>query len=215
MVNPLTNGPARVVIVTDPMCSWCWGMSGDIDIARRKHHPTITYDFMLGGINPQGTQPIGAYGRRYLRRLWHEVAATTGQTFGELVPEVYVHNSRLACLAVEAIRLMTGSAPFDFLHQLQASFFVEQQNINDRNTLRRLASAAGYDADKMNKLMDSTQVNARVDFQFENAGAFGTGAMPSVLIEENSKMRLLAGGYVDASMLDQLLQEALSAQTAD
>ncbi|XOV85741.1 MAG: DsbA family protein [bacterium] len=198
-----------MVIVTDPMCSWCWGMSNDIDQARQAADSEVTFDLMLGGINTTGTLPMGEYGRRYLKRLWAEVSATTGQHFGELVADNYIHNSRLPCLALEAIRLQSGNPPFDFLRTLQNSFFTQQQNINDRQTLLRLATQSGYDAVRLGKLMDSVEVNARLDFQFENSGAFGTGALPSVLIEVNQKMRLLAGGYVDDSMLRQLITQAL------
>ena len=190
-------------------------MCNDIDQARKIHHPNVTYDLLLGGINTQGKQPIGEYGRRYLRRLWQEVAATTGQRFGDLVPEPYIHNSKLPCLALEAVRLLTQRAPFDFLRKLQTSFFVEQKNISERATLLQLTSAAGYDAEEVDHLIDSTEVNARIDFQFENAGTYGTGAMPSVLIEDQRSMRLLAGGYVDADMLDQLLKEALTQQLVE
>lgn|GEM_PF-584375 len=215
MADPLTEKPVRVVIVTDPMCSWCWGMSNDIDLARETHRPDVTYDLLFGGINTQGNQPIGEYGRRYLRRLWQEVAATTGQRFGDLVPEAYIHNSKLPCLALEAVRLLTQRAPFDFLRKLQTSFFLEQKNISERATLLKLTSESGYDAGEVDRLIDSTEVNARIDFQFENAGAFGTEAMPSVLIEDHRSMRLLAGGYVDADMLDQLLKEALAHQLVE
>jgi putative protein-disulfide isomerase len=215
LANPLIKQPVRVVIVTDPMCSWCWGMSNDIDLARQIHHPDVNYDLLLGDINTQGNKPIGDYGRRYLQRLWQEVAATTGQRFGELVPEAYIHNSKLPCLALEAVRVLTQRAPFDFLRKLQASFFLEQKNISDRATLLQLTSESGYDAGEVDRLIDSTEVNARVDFQFENAGTYGTCAMPSVLIEDHRSMRLLAGGYVDADMLDQLLKEALAHQLVE
>ncbi|MCR9258332.1 MAG: DsbA family protein [Pseudomonadaceae bacterium] len=215
MDNPLTEKQVRVVIVTDPMCSWCWGMSNDIDLARENHHPDVMYDLLLGGINTQGHKPIGEYGRRYLHRLWQEVAATTGQRFGDLVAEDYIHNSKLPCLALEAVRLLTQRAPFDFLRKLQTSFFQQQQNISDRTTLLQLTAESGYDAEAVDRLIDSPEVQARIKFQFDNAGKYGTEAMPSVLLEDCRSMRLLAGGYVDADMLNQLLEDALAHQRVE
>ena len=74
--------PVRIVLVTDPMCSWCWGMADEFNEAMSTLQEGVEFDLLLGGINTHGTQPIGAYGRRYLMRLWREVADTTGQLSG-------------------------------------------------------------------------------------------------------------------------------------
>ena len=72
---------SRVVFVTDPMCSWCWGMADAIDEVRERFLDQCDFDIQLGGINTHGTRPIGDYGRRRLKRLWEEESAVTGVTF--------------------------------------------------------------------------------------------------------------------------------------
>ena len=209
----------RIVLVTDPMCSWCWGLTRDFEEARRSLAQEVTFDLVLGGINVDSTQPIGDYGRRYLKRLWQDVHATTGQPFGFRLPERYVHNSVRSCLAVEAVRqvrLNAGLAaaeavPFDYLHELQRLFFVEGQDITNHDLLRATAQAFSVPQDAFDARMADPVTLERVRFQFDNANRFGTNALPCMLIEgKDGTLSLLAGGYLDASMMADIIRERLS-----
>ncbi len=161
MGHTLKRNIPRVVIVTDPMCSWCWGMAEDINLVRLKLSGLFTFDLMLGGINITSKKIVGAYGRRLMTRLWEEVAMTTGQQFGALPAAPYVHNSSLACLAVETVRVITREAPFDYLHKVQEHFFVRGNNVNDAKLLQELAVDSGCEADNFAALLHSNAVTAK------------------------------------------------------
>ncbi len=204
--------PLPVVhLVTDPMCSWCWGMAADFDQARARLAGLVEFELLLGGINTHGTQPVGDYGRRYLTRLWREVEATTGQPFGYRFPEDYVHNSTLPCMAVEAVRQVAGEVPFDYLRYLQSLFFLQAENINALDKLLEAATDLGLSAPAVAAWIKNDSLAQRVRFQFEHAGAFGTQAMPSLLMQNapDGELTLLAGGYVDAAMLTDLVMARL------
>jgi len=197
----------QLIFVTDPMCSWCWGMADEFRAARAQLEGRAAFELMLGGINTHGTQPIGDYGRRFLMRLWREVADTTGQRFGFKLPENYVHNSVNACLAIEVVREATGEAPFDYLHALQEAFFCQALDITDIDQLAEIAAQHGVPAAVLAEKIHDPAIRERVRFQFDNAGAFGTNALPSLLIEEADALKLFAGGYMDAAMLVALLED--------
>ena len=86
---------------------------------------------------------------------------------------------------------------------LQQRFFVLGQDITSTDLLSGLVAAYGV-TDLVDKLQDPG-LRERLKFQFDHAGSFGTNAMPSLLVEEEGALRLLAGGYVDAPMIEQLL----------
>ena len=197
----------QLIFVTDPMCSWCWGMTADFERARDLLKDEVQFDLMLGGINTHGTQPIGDYGRRFLMRLWREVEATTGQTFGYVLPESYVHNSVSCCLAIEAVRECLESPPFEFLAELQRLFFTEGVDITSFERLKEVAAGFGVSGDEFDQHVHAPRTLEKIRFQFNHAQSFGTQALPSLLIaDQESKMSLLAGGYVDAEMLQTLLR---------
>ena len=178
-------------------------MADEFLLARQRLAERVDFDLMLGGINVHGTQPIGDYGRRFLTKLWREVADTTGQRFGFTLPEEYVHNSVAPCLLLEAVRQATDSAPFELLYDLQRRFFVTGEDITDLDLLSE--QAAEYGVENFKASMHDEVLRERLRFQFDNAGAFGTNALPSLLMEEQGTLRLLAGGYVDAGMMETLV----------
>ena len=98
---------------------------------------------------------------------------------------------------------MTAVGPFELLRDLQRRFFTAGENITDLQLLGELVGEYGV-SDFGLRIRDDA-LKEKLRFQFENAGAFGTNALPSLLVEEASNMRLLAGGYVDAEMIETLI----------
>ncbi|MXX29396.1 MAG: hypothetical protein F4X31_04335 [Gammaproteobacteria bacterium] len=197
---------AKILIVTDPMCSWCWGMTPEVDRARAVLPEA--FDLLLGGINVHGTQPIGEFGRSHLMGIWREVQATTGQAFGFKLPTPLIYNSTLPCIAVQAVRKVLGVPPFDYLHRLQERFFVEGVDINDLETLAATAQECGVDREAFLQAAGSEKVRAAVRFQMNTSRDFGTNALPSVLAEWGGERRLLAGGYLNAEALLEFAKQA-------
>ena len=73
MVDSLNRLNPKVIFVTDPMCSWCWGMADSIKEIHEKYKAKIELDLMLGGMNADSTDCVGDYGKKFLMRLWHEI----------------------------------------------------------------------------------------------------------------------------------------------
>ncbi len=200
----------RALVVTDPMCSWCWGMSAAVEEAAHSLRDEVDFDLLLGGINVHGSQPIGDFGRRHLMKIWQEVHAVTAQPFGFKLPEEFVYNSTLPCIAVEAVRRRTGAAPFGFLHRLQQALFAHGENTNDAETLDRIASEFGWQRGELAAELNDPELAQRAVEQFETSRRYGTNALPNVLVEREGERRLLLGGYADSAMLTELLRQALA-----
>lgn len=197
----------QIVLVTDPMCSWCWGMADEFELARKRLLGMVEFDLMLGGINTHGTRPIGDYGRRFLMQLWREVQATTGQEFGFKLPDQYIHNSTRTCLALQAARELIEEVPFAFLHSLQSAFFVDGLNVTDEAIIMACADQVGIDANQLIREMEKVKHLESIRFQFNAASGFGTQVLPSLAEAQAGQLKLLAGGYVDADMLASLLAQ--------
>ena len=202
---------SHVYVVTDPMCSWCWGMSRAVEEAAHLLRDEASFDLLLGGINTHATQPIGDFGRRHLLNLWQDVHDTTGQPFGFKLPDEFVYNSRLPCVAVEALRRRSGLAPFGYLHRLQQCFFEEGRDINSALLLDWVAQEFGWQAGELAAELDDQSLHESVVDQFECSRNYGTNALPNVLIADDPEARrLLFGGYADSEMIVSLIREALS-----
>lgn len=186
-------------------------MSGAVEEAVHQLREEVTFELLLGGINTHATQPIGEFGRRHLMHLWREVSATTGVSFGYRLPEAFVYNSTLPCIALEAFRRRAGTAPFGFLHRLQQCLFEEGRNTTSVETLDWIAREFGWNAGELVAELEDTTLQARVADQFEGSRRYGTNALPSVLLETAGERRLLFGGYADSQMIVSLVRQALDA----
>lgn len=191
----------RLVVVTDPMCSWCFAASRHVENAMAAFAGRVDFDLILGGINTHATQAIGEYGQKRLDGLWHQVTATTGQEFSHIFPEGCIYNSLLPCRAVEAARDLLGEPPLNYLHRLQKCFFLEAVNINDRDALASEAAEFGIDVDDFLQRLDSAEVATRTQWGFARSRRQGAGALPSFLFGRGDDLTLMAGGYLDTEFL--------------
>ncbi|MCB1647697.1 MAG: DsbA family protein, partial [Pseudomonadales bacterium] len=72
--------------VTDPMCSWCWGMLPDFEQVRLHLGDSVEYELMLGGVQLGAKGQLASYNETMLFSLWREVTAVTGQQFSGRLP---------------------------------------------------------------------------------------------------------------------------------
>ena len=204
------QGRLKIWFVTDPLCSWCWGMADDIDRTRASLADRVDFDFLLGGINTSSSLPVGEYGRRRLQSLWREVAEVTGQSFcGRLPHESFVYNSTLPCRAVHAVRALSAAPPFAFLHLLQQQFFLRGVDICNPAVLVDLAERVGIDEFSFRRALADAGIHNRVSREFDTAREYGTQALPAVLAEDGAGRRLLVGGYVSTELLTEQLTRLL------
>jgi putative protein-disulfide isomerase len=201
----------KVIFVTDPMCSWCWGMAADIERIRRDAADMFDFDILLGGINVGSTQPITEFARSRLAPIWRTVIEVTGAQFGKgLPPGDFVYNSVRACVAVEGVRSIRNSAPFDYVLRLQQRFFVDGIDVTASQVLRDEAVALGVDGAAFDTAVGAAATLTRVRDGFALAKSYGTAALPSVLCEFRGARRLVAGGYVDAPTLRATLDRLIA-----
>jgi protein-disulfide isomerase-like protein with CxxC motif len=184
-------------------------MSAAVEAAAHELAGEVEFDLLLGGINLHATHSIGDFGRRHLMKLWTEVKDTTGAPFGFELPEDFVYNSRLPCIAVEALRRKTGKPPFGFVHRLQQCLFAEGRNINSTEVLDWVAREFDWRAGELAAALEDPELASRAEAQFEGSRRYGTNALPNVLIEQGGERRLLFGGYADAEMIVSLVRQAL------
>jgi putative protein-disulfide isomerase len=200
----------RVIVVSDPLCSWCWGTAAALDVARSTLAREVDFDVLLGGINVDSHNPVGAYGRLRLARLWREVHEVTGQPFASAPSrEPFVYNSTLLCAVLEAVRDLRGEPPFDLLRRLQEGFFARGENVTSVVCIEAILRGAGEDAALVLRHAQRADVQARTWAGFERARSHGTHAMPNLVLDDGGARRLLAGGYLDAPTLVTTIEGAI------
>ncbi len=198
------------MIVSDPMCSWCWGMAPEIDRARAQLARLADFGLLLGGINLGAQSPVDAAMLPRFQRLWADVTAVTGQVFCGRFPDGdFVYNSRSACRAVAAFREVTGTDGLDYLAALQRTFFDAARDVGRREVQLEQAALLGAPIPAFRTALDDARLWAQLEVEFERAHSFGTHALPSTLLERQGGCVLVAGGYIDAPMLVAEIEQRL------
>ncbi len=190
-------------------------MASAVEQALESLAGTVQGGLVLGGVNTHSTLPVGRYGQRLLRKIWAEVEATTDAPFAQEVPSGLVFNSLRACLFLRAYGNAKQCQPFELLHRMQRRLFVEGAITNEEPELLRLAEEFDWPIDSLAAVLGEPALNAQVRFEMESARAYGTAALPSLLLEVGGERRLLAGGYADAQMICGLVRNALALPPAN
>lgn len=197
--DPRQAALPRVLFVTDPLCSWCFGTLPEVMQVRQKLNKQVAFDIVMGGLQIGTDEGLLGYDIKRLHRLWHEVTETTGQTFSGIIPENFVYHSELACRAVEIARNQAdGQAPFEFFNLLQSSFYHGGENINSVKVLARLLEMPEA---KLTGLLESPEVIEQTRAGFDLVRSLSANALPHFLIDVGEGYQLLCGGYVTEEFL--------------
>lgn len=173
----------------------------------------MDFDLLMAGLQIGPRRPMTTYEIRYLKRVWHEVQATTGQEIcGELpADDQFIYHSEIPCRAVEALRSFLQAPPWDFFHRLQQAFYIEARNLNDIGELIDLAEAWGISGDSLMDAIGSAPIIEATRASFQRADQLAAHALPSVIFENEHGPRLVCGGYATADyLIDELRLRAQS-----
>lgn len=200
----MASNPDRptVTFVTDPLCSWCWGMLPQIEAVRSELSERTDFDLLMAGLQIGGTAGLSEFEGARLRRLWTKVAEATGQTFSGRLPDdpAFLYHSELACRAVEAVRVKTGGPPWDYFHAIQTAFYIEARNPCSFAVLGELAEGI-CSADELETAIRSSEVRDATHAGFERAKSLGAHALPTVLLDAGEGPKLVCGGFATADYL--------------
>ena len=106
----------EVIYVGDPMCSWCWGISPQLNQLKEKARANqISYQIVLGGLRPGGGDEWNENFKNFLKHHWEEVNTRSGQPFGfELFErDTFNYDTEPACRAVVAMRSLEPDKTLD------------------------------------------------------------------------------------------------------
>ena len=188
----------KLLFVTDPLCSWCWGTLPEFNLAREQLKDRVEFDLLMGGLQIGPADGLLEYDKKRLQRLWREVAEVTGQRFSQKVPPDFIYHSEISCRAVEIARKKHGAPPFEFFHKLQRAFYLQGQNINDVNVLANLLEMNEWE---VRDELQTESIIAATRANFSQARALSANALPNVMLDVGAGYKLVCGGYVTTDYL--------------
>jgi len=194
---------ARLIYVGDPMCSWCYGFGPQLTALRDALGKRATVQVILGGLRPYTENTWDDGLRRYLREAWENVARASGQpfNFGLLEREDFVYDTEPACRAVVTAHAMNEEAALPMFLAIQDAFYRDNRDPVQPEVLSSIARESGLMEGDFLSRFGSEEMQTTTRAHFEASRRMGIQGFPTVLIEGNGQVGLLAHGYSRAEAM--------------
>jgi putative protein-disulfide isomerase len=193
--------------IGDPMCSWCYGFSPELDKVKSAL-PQTHLKIILGGLRANGTETFKEL-REFLSKHWLEVNQITKQPFSYqiLKDENLIYNTEPACRAIVVVRSLKPDAEYTYFKELQSAFYEKNQDPTSLKTFRELAVKFGIEESKFEKYFYSPVIINETERDFRFAHTLGIQGFPSLMVINDNKLYKISDGYVNADKIIHKLRD--------
>ncbi len=207
---------ARLIYVGDPLCSWCYGFGPQITALREALGRRAGLQVILGGLRPYTTEPWDEGLRNYLREAWQNVASASGQPFNfeVLKREDFVYDTEPACRAVVTAHAMREDAALPVFLAIQEAFYRDNRDPLQPEVLGSIAEENGLEQPDFLARFATEEMQTTTRAHFEASRHMGVQGFPTVLIEGDGQVGLLAHGYAQAEPMIEAAEKFLVERNA-
>ena len=188
----------KLIYSADPMCSWCWGISADMQKLLASYGAEIDFEMRMGGLRTGGDVVVDEAMQKFLLHHWQAVHQRTKQKFDTtiLMQLGWIYNTEPACRAVIVAQKLQGQHPaFSFFQTLQQAFYCDGIMITDENILCDLAQQQGFNRDDFKDLLEREEIKADTQQEFIDVRARGITSFPTVQALFEGNLIQIAHGY--------------------
>lgn len=199
--NKSTAQKDTLYYIGDPMCSWCYGFSPELDKVIQ-HFPELPLKIIVGGLRAHGDETFGQLSS-FLEEHWKEINVKTGQPFRYQILEnkSIMYNTEPACRAVVTIRMLAPASEYAFFKSLQKAFYYQNDNPTRLSTFIGLASSLGVEPAKFEKYYTSSVIVNETERDFKLARSLDVNGFPSLVALKDGKLHRLSDGFSSAQKI--------------
>jgi putative protein-disulfide isomerase len=202
-----------LIYIADPMCSWCYGFGPEL-LTLLQGLPETPVEIVVGGLRAYNQEVMDETLKATLLSHWKQIEETSGLPFSgnALAQPGFVYNTEPACRAVVAARILAPEAILHVFHAIQHAFYAEGLDVTQGEVLAQVASVAlgnaGVAIDPASfyaSWADEATIAATVG-DFTQARQWGISGFPTLVLERDGKLDLVASGYMRTEVLVERLQ---------
>jgi len=199
----------EIIYIGDPMCSWCWGISPQLNALKRYgQQEGIPFSIVMGGLHPGGGDEWNSGFKSFLKHHWEEVNKRSGQPFGfDLFKlENFDYDTEPACRAVVTIRTMAPQKVLSFYELVQHSFYVESKDPKQLEFYQTICQKLGIDYADFSQQFSSEEMKDATQKDFSQNRQWGVSGFPSVIYRKKDQLYFISRGYSDYESMKQALE---------
>lgn len=190
-----------LIYIGDPLCSWCYGFSPELDKVL-KEFPNAPFEMVMGGLRPGGKETIGEL-KEFLKEHWLEVKRASGQEFNFSIFEKddLYYDTEPACRAVLIVKELKPSAMYAYFKAVQRAFYFDNADHLTEDTYLSLAKTFDIDEEKFRAMFRSPEGKMTAYKDFELAQLMGVRGFPTLIAKIDGKYFQIASGYSKADKM--------------
>ena len=196
-----------LIYVGDPMCSWCYGFSPELDQIKATF-PNTPFKMIMGGLRVGGSETLGDLSE-FLKEHWTEIHTLTGQEFKYdiLNQTSLLYNTEPACRAVIVAGDLKPEIKYEFFKAVQESFYYHNDIPGTSETYAQIAVRFGINEQTFVKQFEDAKAKVDTQAEFKLAQAMGVSGFPTLLVKIDGKVYLVSNGFQKASRIITALRE--------
>lgn len=203
----------KVTVYSDYICPFCYVGHHRLNRLRDSYDLKINWCFLE--IHPETSangEPIDSLD--YPSEQWQQMLANLERVAKEEnIPFSrlrFITNSKDALLLSESVKHCGARLFYDLHENIFKAYFVDGQNIGDRNVLRKIAAGCGLNKKVIEAAWTDEQLQQRLLENFNSARAHEIQSVPSFIFGE----RTLTGVVAESTFREAARQLAASVQTS-
>jgi putative protein-disulfide isomerase len=187
----------EILLVVDPMCSWCWGFSPVVRALDEAYSDFAPVYPIAGGLRPLTSDAMNDRAKEEIQNHWEQVKKASGQSFdfSFFNRKDFIYDTEPACRALVTVRFLKPKCSLTFLEMLHQAFYTENRDITDASVLVSLAESAGVKSSDFEEFFPTRKMIYLTASDFFRSQSMGVSGFPSIILRANEKLSLLSAGY--------------------
>lgn len=198
----------EIIYIGDPMCSWCWGISPQLNALQRYgQQENISFSMIMGGLRPGGGEEWNEKFKNFLKHHWEEVNNRSGQPFGYKLFELdnFNYDTEPSCRAVVTVRNIAPEKLLSFYELVQHYFYVASQDPTQVDFYQPICEKLGIDFTEFSNQFASAEMKQATYQDFRQSRQWGVNGFPAVLFRKDKELHFIGRGYTEyEAMRDRL-----------
>ncbi len=205
----------ELIYFADPMCSWCWGFSPVIQSVSHTFADQVPLRVVLGGLFPGTSRNMNEQTKNEIREHWGHVNELSGQPFNyDFFDRTdFTYDTEPACRAVVTARHLQPSTTLSMLEHLHRSFYTQNLDITQTETLSEVASEVGLDPATFIEAFESQAIRDETVQDFQFSRSLGVNGFPTLVACEGEARAAVTVGYRPLGDIMPLLESWVEGRT--
>ncbi len=204
----------EIIYIGDPMCSWCWGISPQLNALQRYgKQEGIPFSIVMGGLRPGGGDEWNSEFRAFLKHHWEEVNKRSGQPFNFdlLNQDHFNYDTEPACRAVVTVRNMEAEKVLSFYEWVQHSFYVKSKDPAQLSFYQSICQKLDIDFKEFSQKFTSKEMSEATRKDFGLSRQWGVSGFPAVIYRKKDQLYFIAKGYSNYESMKEALEAVAKA----